>query len=181
MSQQPSTPGPSFIRDAWNVFRRKGAREQWPYPWSYPPPGAIPVHQYAGIAMPAASSPQALVLEYTVPNGFTFILTGIIAEARTAGVFNSALAPGDGSLVWILDEEQPLGQTYPSGAAVTDFSQLTVPMGSFESGPWPLAAPFAFAARHTLRWKILNVSNTTAGAYVANGLFGWRIGEGEGL
>lgn len=180
------TLGPTFTAHARQLANRQNAKSAWPYPWIYPPAAAVPVTLYGGVAMPADSDPQAIIPfangtlsdgGYLVPNGFSFNLAALIFQASVAGALNSALAPGDGTLIWTLDVDQPLGQTFPSGAALKDFSAVTVPMGSWEFGWFRLFMPYTVEARHEIRAKILNVSNTTSDVYVSAGLFGYLLAE----
>src|ERR1700690_4008147 len=104
--------GPSFTSKAREVELQRAAKSKWPYAWSFPPENAIPVEvgmgptvpgvTTAGIALPAIGS-QALVMQYQVPNGFSFWLRAVIANARAAGALGLPWAPGDGSLYFTLD------------------------------------------------------------------------------
>ena len=181
--------GPSFTAKAREVELQRAAKSKWPYSWSYPPENAIPVSvgmgptvpggATAGIAMPAIGS-QALAMQYQVPNGFSFWLRAVIAEARAAGALGLPFAPGDGSGYWTLDVDQDIGQTFPSGVPVKDLAQVQVPLGSWEFGyQFPLHMPVLFEARHILRWKFTNVSNSTANVWCSAGLFGFLVPEDQ--
>ena len=181
--------GPSFTAKAREVEQQRLAKQTWPYPYIYPPEHAIPVSvglgptvpgvTTAGVAMPAIGS-QAEVMQYQVPNGFAFWLQAVIAEARASGALSFPFAPGDGSIYWTLDVDQPLGQTFPSGVPVKDFQAVQVPLGSWELGTqFPLRMPLLFEARHILRWKFTNVSNTSANVWCSAGLFGFLVSETE--
>jgi hypothetical protein len=181
--------GPSVTAKAREVERQRNAKAEWPYQWIYPPGVAIPVSiglqptvpgvATAGVAMPAIGD-QVEVCEYTVPNGFAFWLREVIAEARAAGVPSLPFAPGDGSVFWTLDVDQPLGAVFPTGAPVKDFGQVQVPLGAWEIGcRFPLDMPILFEARHTLRWKFTNVSNDTDDVWISCGLFGFLVPEDQ--
>lgn len=189
MSTANPTLGPTFVSKARQVEAQREAKNQWPYRYIYPPESAIPVSvglgptvpgvNTAGIAMPAEGD-QGLVVQYEVPNGFTFWLREVIADARASGVQSLPFAPGDGSIFWTLDVDQPIGQAFPSGAPVKDFANVQVPLGSWEYGiRFPLDMPLDFTARHTLRWKFTNVSNTTADVWCSAGLFGFLVPEDQ--
>src|ERR1700690_1282608 len=93
MSTSNPMLGPSFTSHAREVELARANKSKWPYPYSFPPENAIPVSvgmgptvpgvATAGIAMPAIGD-QALVMQYMVPNGFSFWLRAVIATARTA-------------------------------------------------------------------------------------------------
>ena len=145
------------------------------YWWVFPPESSDDVIVTGGIAMPAAASPQARVIQYNVPAGLAFLMTHVVACAMVAGALNSAFAPGDGSLVFVLDVNQPLSSPVPIGSAVKGFSALTVPLGSFCLFPWPLACPRRFKPRDQIRWKVTNLSNTESNVLVACGIFGYTV------
>ena len=186
----PANPmlGPSFTSKARAVEAQRAAKTKWPYPWIFAPEESIPVTLYGGVAMPADTDPQAIIPfkngnlpdgGYKVPNGFIFNLAGVIFQASIAGAYNSVFAPGDGSLIYTLDVDQPLGQSIPSGVGLKDFSAVTVPLGSWEFGYFRLMRSYMVEARHDIRAKILNVSNTTADAVISAGLFGYLLPEDQ--
>ena len=178
MSNKNQFLGVSHVKKA-TALLAKADRKLADYFWLFPPSSADDVLVTGGIALPADTDPQALVLEYDVPSGMVFVLTHVVAEAGIAGSLNSAFAPGDGSLVFVLDVNQPLGSPIPMGQPVKGFNALTVPLGSFEFGPWPLERPRVFNPLDAIRWKVTNVSNTTADVFVSCGLFGYTLPADE--
>jgi hypothetical protein len=178
MSNKNQFLGVSHVKRA-TALLAKADRKLVDYFWLFPPSSADDVLETGVIALPADSDPQALVLEYDVPSGMAFILTHVVASAAVAGDLNSAFAPGDGSLVFVLDVNQPLGSPVPIGQPVKGFNALKVPLGSFPFGPWPLPCPRIFNPLDKLRWKVTNVSLTTASVFVACGLFGYTLPADE--
>jgi hypothetical protein len=91
-------------------------------------------HVMAGYSIPApATNAQTLILQYKVPNGFRFRLTGLLLGCNC-----SAWTPGDGNVVFSLSLNKPVGSTASQGAPIQGFGNITVPLGSFEHGPWPI-------------------------------------------
>src|ERR1035441_1365956 len=107
--------GAAHVNKARAVEARLESKNQWPYWWLFGGTSADDVIVTNGIAMPATGiAPlQALVLEYDVPSGLVFVLTGVVIQAVIAGALNSAFAPGDGSLTFVLDVNQPLASPLP--------------------------------------------------------------------
>ena len=193
MSNTNPMIGPSFLSQAREVEKQRDAKAAWPYEYIYPPPNAIDVAvgmgptvpgvSTAGVAMPANGAAQAVVMQYQVPNGFTFWLQAVIAEVAKAAQAAGTLpfAAGDGSAFWTLDVDQDIGQTFPAGEAVKDFQNVQMQLGCWELGrQFPLRMPEPFQARHILRWKFTNVSQATyANYWCSAGLFGFLVKEGS--
>lgn len=170
--------GVSHVKRATALLAKQD-RKLADYFWLFPPSSADDVLETGKIALPAAAAPQALVLEYDVPSGMVFVLTGVVASASVAGALNSAFAPGDGSVVFVLDVNQALGSPLPVGNTVKGFNALTVPLGSFPFAPWPLSRPRVFNPEDKIRWKVTNVSLATSSVFVACGLFGYTLPQSE--
>src|ERR1019366_896443 len=123
--------GAAHVNKARALLAREESKSAWPYWWLFGGASADDVLVTGGIALPADTAPQALVLEYDVPSGLVFVLTGVVIQACIAGALNSAFAPGDGSLTFVLDVNQPLASPLPQGAPVKGYEALAVPLGSF--------------------------------------------------
>lgn len=176
MSSVPGTQmiGADIAQKARAVQRNN--RDKWPFWWLFPPFSQSPVNEFNGIALPAVtSSVYSLVLEYDVPSGEVFVMTGLIFQALLAGDFNSAFAPGDGSVLGLLDVNNALNSPLPTGAPVKGFQSVNVPLGDFNRGPFPLSSPFIFNPLDKIRWKVTNVSLATADVFVAAGIFGYTV------
>jgi hypothetical protein len=183
MSKVNQFVGASYTKRA-NALLAGQDRKLVDYWWLFPPSNADDVLVTAGLALPGITSAPSVysqVLEYKVPSGMIFVLTHTVNGAAVVGNLNSAFAPGDGSIVFVLDVNQPIGSPIPVGTPVKGFSALTVPLGSFPYGPWPLPAPRRFNPLDVLRWKVTNVSLATADVFVSCGLFGYTVPENEVL
>lgn len=166
--------GVGHVAKAKALLSQRDNKALWPYWWVYPPFSSSPVNQFNGIALPGESD-DALILQYSVPSGEVFVLTGLIFGAYLSGDWNTAFAPGDGSILGLLDVNNPLDNPVPMGAAVKGFQSVNVPLGSFQTGPFPLSMPFVFDPLDVLRWKVSNVSLATDDVFVAAGLFGYTV------
>jgi hypothetical protein len=166
--------GATGVQRARKLLAKEG-RKLADYWWLYPPASADDVQATGSIALPAAAAPQALVMEYDVPSGLRFVMTHVCIMASVAGALNSAFAPGDGSVTFVLDLNEPIGSPIPVGAPVKGFNALTVPLGSFEFGPWPLPRPRIFQPEDKLRWKVTNNTLATLDVWVAGGIFGYTL------
>jgi hypothetical protein len=146
--------------------------------WCFPPQAADNVLQTNAVALPDTSTaPQIYtpILQYQVPSGMVFVLTGVIFQVAVAGVV-SQFAPG--SLLGLLDLNAPIGTEslpIPVGTPIKGFNALSVSLGSFPFGPWPLAKPFVFDPLDVLRWKVTNITAATDTVFVAAGLFGYTL------
>jgi hypothetical protein len=97
-----------------------------------PAPGSK--HVMVGYSIPAPpTNAQTLIMQYQVPNGFRFRLTGLLLSCNCP-----AWTPGDGNAVFSLSLNKPVGSTASQGAPLQGFGSVTVPLGSFEHGPWPI-------------------------------------------
>ena len=97
-----------------------------------PPPGSK--HVAAGGALPApATNAQTLIVQYQVPNGFRFRLKGLLLGCNCPG-----WTPGDGNAVFSVSLNKPVGSLNAQGAPVRGFENVSVPLGSFAFGPWPI-------------------------------------------
>jgi hypothetical protein len=168
--------GVSHVQRA-KALLAKQDRKLADYWWLFPPVTARDVLVTGGIALPGETvGTYSLVVEYDVPSGLKFVLTHVVACAMIAGALNSAFAPGDGSVIFLLDVNEPLNSPIPQGAPVRGFAGLQVPLGNFATGMWsPLAMPEVFDPLDALRWKITNVSLATAHVFVACGFLGYTL------
>ncbi len=162
------------IQRARAVLLERKLRRLVDFWWLFPPFASDDVLVIGSVALPGIGT-QAVALEYTVPSGLRFVMTHICIMASVAGALNSAFAPGDGSVSFVLDLNEPLGSTVPQGVPVKGFNALSVPLGSFNVRPWPLSCPRVFHPLDQLRWKVTNVSLGTSDVWVAAGVFGYTL------
>jgi hypothetical protein len=150
-------------------------RKDWPYDWIYPPENSIRVRASNSIAAPAAAT-QTVVLAYTVPAGYYFVMAGLVQTlVITVG---SAFVQGSGSVTWTIDVNTQIGITGPIGYPVQGFTNEVVTLGSTVI-PWPLVRPDEFNENDVIRSKITTTAAITAGAgnYFTSMFLGWILPE----
>lgn len=97
-----------------------------------PPRGSK--HVAAGTSIPApATNVQTLIVQYQVPNGFRFKLAGLLLGCNCPG-----WTPGDGNAVFSVTLNKPLGSVAAQGTPLRGLGSVSVPLGSFAYGPWPV-------------------------------------------
>lgn len=170
----PAVNAQDSVFAANKLRSNKKRSEQWPYPWSYPPPGALNVMPSGSIPAPQVGQ-QTQVLAYRVPIGLKFYLVGIIQQFAGSG-----FVEGAGSALWTLDKDSPVssGSQPVQSSSVAWFLNLPFTLGSFDHGPIYLAMPELFAATTIIRSKV----TTAAGGITPGGsnffttiLFGWTV------
>jgi hypothetical protein len=166
--------GPKAIAAATALSEERAKRSAWPYPWTYPPPGAIRVSagldSSGTIAVPVAGTPTQGIL-YTVEEGFQFCLTHIVVEFLTSGIIGP-WNPGDA--LWSLTVNRPVGLTTFQGYVAQGFSGVDVPLGTLQI-PWPLEMADFFDANEALRIVLTNVNLSSGDPnFFKCILLGWR-------
>lgn len=173
--------GPDSIAAAQALRESRASKSQWPFPWSFPPPGATRVTAGAGtsgtLAVPAAGTPTQGLL-YTVDEGFQFALEAIVVEYTNAGV-HGAVVPG--SFLWSLTLNQPVGVFTFQGAPIQGFTYCDVGLGTLQI-PWPLLCAELFQPNDEIRSVFTNVSVGVGDPnYFKTILLGWKWPVGERL
>jgi hypothetical protein len=165
--------GPEII-DAAQPTSEPESKRMWPYPWTYPPPGATRVQ--AGmdasgtIVTPAQGVAAVQGLLYVVDQGFQFALTDVIVIYINTTTANQGCAPG--SFLWSLDVNSPVGVPFLQGSPIQGFTNIDVPTLAL---PWPLRMPEFFGPNDAIRSKFVNVSLAVgAPNYFKTILLGWR-------
>lgn len=168
--------GPDTVQAAQGVRDLQQAKKEWPYPWVYPPPGAIRVS--AGLdtsgtlAVPTIAAGATQGLLYTVDEGFQFALEALVVEFIASGQVGVA-NPGD--FTWSLTLNRPVGVSSLQGSDVQGYTNVDVPLGSLQI-PWPLLCPEIFYPNDAIRAVFTNVALGSTGApnYFKTILLGWR-------
>jgi hypothetical protein len=170
--------GPDTVKAAQKLARKETNKELFPYDWVYPSKNAIRVtgsdKGIQSIPAPAPATPT-IVVQYTVPTGFRFILTGILRWTNAAGFIQ-----GSGNALWTMDinEGSYIAQGL-AGAFNAGISSSSITMGSPDVGAWnigfPQSMPGVFKSLEVLRDLITTTADITAGApnYFIGGFFGW--------
>jgi hypothetical protein len=167
--------GPEATIAAEALRQERDSKQQWPYPWIYPPPGATRVQAGADasgtIVAPVLATPTQ-GLAYTVDEGFQFALTHLVVIFINSTTANQGVAPG--AFLWSLTVNQPVGVTTFQGSPVQGFASLDVPLGNLVI-PWPLEMPELFQPNDTVRSVFTNVSlGVGAPNYLKTILLGWK-------
>lgn len=166
--------GPESIAAAQALREQRTAAREWPFPWVFPPPGAIRVTAGADtsgtLAVPVAAT-LTQGLAYTVDQGFFFALEAIVVEYLAAGV-HGACNPGD--FTWSLTLNQPVGVTAFQGSPIQGLTSVDIPLGTLQI-PWPLLCAEVFKPNDCIRSVFTNV-NLPDGVpnYFKTLLLGWK-------
>ena len=166
--------GPAAIHAAQALREQRAADTQWPYPWSYPPPGATRVTAGAdtsgSLLVPVAATPTQGLL-YSVDDGFQFALEALVVEYLNAGA-PGAWKPGDAT--WSLTRNQPVGVFTFQGSPIQGLTNVDVGLGTLQI-PWPLECAELFQPNDQIR---VVFTNTAIGVGDPNHfkaiLLGWK-------
>lgn len=115
-----------LVKAAQDLMVRCG---QWPYPWSYPPPGSQPMAMRGTIGLPAHNS-QTNVCSFNVPVGKLGYL-----DALMLSINDPAYVEGSGMAEWAVVVNQPAAQTFAIGRPVVGYGLITTQFGSIANGP----------------------------------------------
>jgi hypothetical protein len=160
--------GVEAIRATEKLRREQTHRDEWPYEHIYPPPKSKRVHQEFTLQVSAITpGTQILIGSYQVQNNFRMMFTGLVQLY----IGSSAFTPGDGSIVWVLDVNNPIGVTgLVQGYPIQGFSNSGIPKGAYISGvfaPYPLAPmPEILGPLDLLSSKVTITAGITTGAFL---------------
>ncbi len=152
----PGLAAPSLVEAASALQRSKSSsREEWPYPWVYPPPGSEGVNIQTVTPAPANATLTEL-LSFRVPDGSRFSLQGLLLTYVGVPVDDSVQR-----VLWNVDVNIPTAVSgaitlpaLPSGWPVPNFADVFFHLGSMDVGPFPVAGPLLFNPRDTIRIKV---------------------------
>ena len=167
--------GPEAVKAVASMAATQDRRDQWPYPWNFPPPNALRVFRVGSLLSPNPAT-QTEVLSYQVPQGFRFWLTALVQIYAGTG-----FTPGSGDVLWTLDKNQPVGVVPLQGEVVQGFGSLGIPLGSLLY-PWPLQMPELLLATDVLRSKVITTVAIPVGVtnYFHSVIEGWLEPETKG-
>lgn len=166
-----------MLKAAELLRRLQERRDQWPYPWIFPPPDRERVHAEATLDVGGLTpGTAAQVLSYEVQGNYLFMLNGIVQLYIGMGVFT----PGDGNVIFGLDINVPIGVTSLQGYPVQGFDNSGIPKGAYASGiyaPYPLGpSPEIIGPENTLRSKVtVSASIQGAGGRILSIFDGWLL------
>jgi hypothetical protein len=162
--------GPDSMPAAEAVRDLASQKREWPYPWLFPPPGAVRVSaglDSSGTLLVPVAGVATQGLLYTVDEGFQFALEKLVVI-----FIGGTVLPGD--FTWSLTRNQPVGVSSFQGVTVQGFQNVDVPLGSLQI-PWPLECPELFDPNDAIRVALTNVNLTSgAGNFFKSILLGWR-------
>lgn len=161
--------GPETAKIASDNRAAIARRDEWPFPWVYPPPDSIRRNPM-GTAATAAPAASALVLTFTVPQGFKFELTGILA-----GVYSANMQPvgNPGDYLFSVTRDQPFTGNAPQGNTLADLYQIPFYLGSPSNGPFPLPRSETFAPNNAIRVICTTVNGGGVPNFACAMLAGW--------
>lgn len=144
------------LTEAAGALRIDQARkDEWPYAWIFPPPGARGVNIRTVVPAPANGVLTEL-LSFTVPDGYLFSLRGVMLTYVGVAVDDSKQI-----VTWNLDVNIPtvVGgaitvPALPSGYPVPDFARVLFHLGSPDFGPFHVDGPLVFEPRDVIRYKV---------------------------
>lgn len=151
-------PGAALIRAAQETLASpEHAEGLWPFQWLYPGPNSRMALPNGAVAIPPILTPattaQAVVFEYQVPEGFRFSLRGV-----TMNAFAADWNPGSGQISFTLLVK------YSTGPRNVEFlSATSIGIGTFEK-PYPLEGRLEFAPLDVLQVVVTNNSISTPAA-----------------
>jgi hypothetical protein len=164
--------GPESIAAAQQLREEIRAKSQWPFPWVFPPPGAIRVTAGADssgtLIVPAVATPTQGLL-YTVDEGFLFAPDALVVEYLNDGVRGDT-NPGD--FLWSMTLNSPVGVGNFQGSPIQGFTAVDVPLGTLQI-PWPVGCDI-YSPNDAIRIVVTNVNlSTGAPNYIKSILRGW--------
>lgn len=101
---------------------------QWPYPWSYPPPGSQALSMRGTIPLPAQDT-QTQVCSFNVPVGKLGYLDSIMLTLEDPNYID-----GLGYAQWAIVVNQPAGQTFAIGRPAQGYGLITTQMPYINTG-----------------------------------------------
>ena len=138
----PVGGAPDIVKAARELMIKCG---QWPFPWSFPPPGSEALWMRGTIALPAFDT-QTNVCNFNVPVGKLGYLDSIMLTIQDANYFD-----GMGYAIFQILVNQPAGSTFAIGRPAQGFGQITTQMPLINTGAspnkgaaaqWPVKLPY---------------------------------------
>lgn len=167
--------GPEAVKAANALRDLEARRDIWPFPWVYPPESSIRRNPMAAIVSPAIGAVNiAVILAFTVPQGFKFEMLGLTIGAFTTGGLPSG-NPGD--FTFSVDKNTPLGATtVVQGSPLADLQAVPFNLGNPYSGEawFHFGRSETFAPNDTIRAKVVNVGGGVGSPVYCLAMFvGW--------
>jgi hypothetical protein len=122
----PVGGAPDVVKAARDLMVKCG---QWPYPWSYPPPGSEALSMRGTIALPAQGV-QTQVCSFNVPVGKLGYLDSLMLS-----IVDGNYVEGLGFATWAVLVNQPAGATFAIGRPAQGYGNITTQFGSIADGP----------------------------------------------
>jgi hypothetical protein len=159
MSSQIVPPGRDLIEvaRALEFFGRSAGR--FPYQWSRPGPNSKPVIVNGILMVTGETDETSTIVTYSVPDGMIFSLTGFIT-----GFAGTGWNEGSGDLLFTLNVQGGVGNR-----PVDYLRDISVSMGDFKQGPFPIPARLEFQPGNVLAWTLFEVGSAAGGPVTGSG------------
>jgi hypothetical protein len=129
------------IKAAQDLITRCG---QWPYPWSYPPPGSMPMGMRGTIGLPAQGV-QTQVCSFNVPVGKLGYLDSLMLQIQ-----DTNYVEGMGYAIWAVVVNQPAAAAFAIGRPAVGYGLVTTQFGSIAHGAAKLPFGVLLGSNDTL-------------------------------
>ena len=131
----PVGGAPDVVKAARDLMVKCG---QWPYPWSFAPPGSESLSMRGTIPLPVQDS-QTNVCKFNVPVGKLGYLDSIMLT-----IVDTNYVEGLGFALWDILVNQPAGQTFAIGRPAQGFGRITTQMPIVSGGgsQFPVKLPY---------------------------------------
>ena len=182
MSPTIVVTGPEAAKAAHALLKKRERRDEWPFPWEFPPKGAEPVFQVGTVIAPIAAK-LTEILAYAVPAGLQFALAEIVQV-----YVGSGFVPGAGSILWTVDVDQAVGVPSLQGNPLPGLARIPIPLGAYGDAigggvyaPWRFRKPYLIGPEQVLRSKCITTNTIPAGVpnYLVSVFSGWTWPAGE--
>lgn len=134
--------GPSDVMKALQDAVTRCGR--WPYPWSFAPPGSMPLAMRGTIGLPAKNT-QTQVCSFNVPVGKLGYLDSLMLQIQ-----DTNYVEGLGFAEWAVLVNQPAAATFAIGRPAVGYGLVTTQFGSIANGPVKLPFGVLLGSNDTL-------------------------------
>lgn len=116
--------------------------QKWPYSWWDAPPGSIHFSPFGSLTI-AQNMSNSVLVSYTIPEGFTGVLEGVLVDTNPTINGSGAVAWIPGDLNWSIGLNFTTitgGPGLPAFRFFQDFVSVRFTVGSFgnSGSPWPI-------------------------------------------
>lgn len=137
-----SFAGAAEMLRAQKQFAGSEKQRKFPYPWLEPPPASIHFSPFGNLTIQNTGS-NMVVLSYTIPEGFTGVLAGVVVDVEATN--GTPVAWGAGDIDWsiVLNFTSISGSPgIPAFRYFQNFVKIPFTVGQFGASgtgdPWPI-------------------------------------------